>query len=304
MDHGQVALVVRVAQVRIEIRQLIFGQHAFVDHDFRRQAADEEILGLAQFVAAAQPVAGLLADQIKLALERVAGQPVGRADEQLFDDRLRQPGRLAEIGFFRAHRDFAPADQRLAFGCTNLRNRPLAGLALRVVGRQEHVPGRIATRFRQFGVESLDRRLRQKLVGQRGQDAAAVAGIRLRAAGAAMLHPAQQMVRIPDDLVAALPLDMRNEADAAAVVLVFRAIKSFGARSQGGLRVRFSAFWSHGFPWRGPAFPRSIIFRCCVVQVAGESAGARACQEHSLPWRRGLFGAGAVLGRVWTIRNG
>jgi hypothetical protein len=39
-----------------------------------------------------------------------------------------------------------------------------------------------------------------------------------------MIHPAQQVIRVPHDLMAARALDVRDEADAAAVVLLVGAV--------------------------------------------------------------------------------
>src|SRR5690606_2179669 len=66
------------------------------------------------------------------------------------------------------------------------------------------------------------------------------------------VHPAQEVVRVADDLMATSALHVRDEADAAAVVLHLGAIEPVG-RGPCGRRARgnHSAFvvftWSHGF---------------------------------------------------------
>ena len=41
-----------------------------------------------------------------------------------------------------------------------------------------------------------------------------------------MVHAAKQVIRVADDLMTALPFDVRDEADAAAVVLGFGPVKA------------------------------------------------------------------------------
>ena len=65
---------------------------------------------------------------------------------------------------------------------------------------------------------------------QRRENPRAVAGVLLRAARAAMIHAAQEVIRVEQDLVAPLALDVRDEADAAAVVLELRPIEAVSRR--------------------------------------------------------------------------
>ena len=76
---------------------------------------------------------------------------------------------------------------------------------------------------------------RQKLERQRRDHARAVARVGLGAARAAVVHPAQQVVRVLDDLVAALTFDVRDEAHAAAVVLELRPIQPLSRREAGAV---------------------------------------------------------------------
>ena len=71
-------------------------------------------------------------------------------------------------------------------------------------------------------------------MGQGRQDAGAVARVGLAAARAAVIHAATDQIRIRDDLVAALTLDVRNETDATGVFLVVRAIEA---------TARIEIFW-------------------------------------------------------------
>src|SRR5690606_1820557 len=121
-----------------------------------------------------------------------------------------------------------------------------------LVGRQEDDAGAEAPGLGQLGAERGAGGLREELVRQRREDAGAVAGVRLGAARAAMIHSAKEMVRIADDWMTANALDVRDETDAAAVVLHLRAIQPVGSRPP-NRRARASHSsvvlfrWSHGF---------------------------------------------------------
>ena len=60
---------------------------------------------------------------------------------------------------------------------------------------------------------------RRNVVGHLDEDAGAVTGQRIAAAGAAMREVAQDGEALLDDVVRALALDVRDEADAAGVAL-------------------------------------------------------------------------------------
>ena len=112
---------------------------------------------------------------------------------------------------------------------------------------------------------------RQKLVGQRRDHAGAVAGVRLGAARAAMIHAAQEVIGVLDDLVAALAFDVRDEAHAAAVVLELGPIQPLRRREAGAV------WFTHAcrpHAARAPTTQRSararlgVPARCSFVLVA------------------------------------
>ncbi len=220
VHHREVRLVIGIPQVWIERKNLIGCEHPLVNDDLGRQAANEEGFRLAQRLVVPQKVARALANQIQLALERVARQTVGGGDEKLLDVRTRRAGRRSDIRLVGIGRHHAPADQRLALLGTDLLDHGLALRALGGVGRQKDDAGGEPAGLRQLGAAVDARDFRQKLVGKRRQDAGAVTGVRLAAARATVLHAATDHVRIRHDLVTALALDMRNEADAARIALV------------------------------------------------------------------------------------
>ena len=63
------------------------------------------------------------------------------------------------------------------------------------------------------------------------QDAGAVAGVLLAAAGAAVLEVQQDLEPVLDDARGLAPLEIDHEADAAGVVLVSGVVKSLRGRS-------------------------------------------------------------------------
>ncbi len=65
----------------------------------------------------------------------------------------------------------------------------------------------------------------QKLVRQGGEDAGAVARVRLAAAGAAVVHVAEHFLGVDQNLMAPLALDVRNKAHAARIVLERRVVQ-------------------------------------------------------------------------------
>ena len=135
MHHGEVRRVVGIAQIGIEVQQLSGREHALVDEHLARQAAHIEILRLAQRGVAAQAVARTLAQQIQLALERVAVEAVACRDEQLFDMRCGCACAVANVGRIRVRRHYAPANDFLLLFGADLGHDGLATLALGGVGR-------------------------------------------------------------------------------------------------------------------------------------------------------------------------
>ena len=114
VDHRQVAGVVGSSQVGIVLEELLGREHALVDDHLGRQRADVEHLRLRERRVAAEPVAGLLADQIELPLEGVAREALAGGDHQLLDVRLAGFGGRADVGLVGFGRHLAPADQPLA----------------------------------------------------------------------------------------------------------------------------------------------------------------------------------------------
>ena len=104
------------------------------------------------------------------------------------------------------------------------------------VARQEHQAGAVLAGRRQ----RRRRDLAQERVRHLDQDAGAVAGVDLAAAGAAMREVLQHLQRLADDGVRLAALDVDDEADAAGVVLVpgvVEALRFRGTALGAGRRV-------------------------------------------------------------------
>ena len=98
-------------QVRVELLQLLRGQHPFVNDGFVRKAGDIEAFASRQH-RPADCVLGKLADDVQLALERhVVGHLLAAADKHLPHAGLARPGGGAERGIVRRHG--APAQHGL-----------------------------------------------------------------------------------------------------------------------------------------------------------------------------------------------
>ena len=217
-----------VGQVVEEGAELLGRQHALVHDHLRRQRADVEHLALAQVGGAAQPVGGVLADQVKLALEGLAvlRRRAVRGDEQLLHVRHGRPRRLANDGVIRAHRQRPPAKADLARILDHPTHQRLAAFALRRIRRQENDAGPVAAQGRQFGSQVLACGPLHEAMRHAEQNAGPVAGVLLVAQPAPMLHAAVHRQRGFDDLPAWPALDVANEADAATVLLKRRIVQA------------------------------------------------------------------------------
>ena len=229
------------------------------------------MLRLRQARVAAQPVARALAYEVELALERLSFDALAGRNEQLLDVRSRGTGAVPQVGCVGVGRDDAPAYELLAFLRADRSHGRFAALALRRIRRQEHDARGELARSRECLAERFLGDSRQELVRKSRNHARAVAGVRLGAAGAAVIHAAQKVVGVLDDPVAAFALDVRDEADTATVVLELGAIQPLGRREAGAM------WFTHAcrpHAARAPTTQRSVRarlgapLRCRFVLVA------------------------------------
>src|SRR5438128_5516762 len=171
-------------------------------------------------------MSGALADDVELALECVGHRhATAAADEHLADHRLELDRGLREIGVVDRH--VAPAEQLLAFVLDGALDLVFAGDARGRVARQEHHADAVLARGRQLHA-LLRHFLAIEAVGDLDQEARAVGEFRVPAYRAAMGEVAQHRQSLLDDGVRLPALDVRDEADAARVVLVFRTVQALG----------------------------------------------------------------------------
>ena len=198
----------RVAQVREVARQLGRGEHPLVDDRAAGEARQRHLeAGLALDQAA---------DHVQLALERrLVGHVLPGLDDQLADDRRRQPGDLTDEAVVDG--DVAPPDGALALGGDRLLDQLLERGAPLGVARQVADADAVAAERRQLDARH---RAAHERVGDLQQDARPVAGVGVGSLGAAVLHVCQRLERLVDDGVRALAPQLRDERDAAGVMLV------------------------------------------------------------------------------------
>ena len=176
-----------------------------------------------------------VAHEVKPTLEGFDVQAVGPRDEQLADHGHRRPGRGAHVGAVGIDRQLTPADQRHVFFFQFALEGLDAEVALRVVGGQKQVAHGVGLGRRQAeaGIQGGD--LLKQRVGNRREDAGAVAGVLLAAAGAAVVHAVQHLQRVGHHRVRGHAFELGDEADAAVVFLVRRVVETvrFGEVTQG-----------------------------------------------------------------------
>ena len=220
MHHREVRLVIRVGEIGKVGEQLVGGEHPLVNHHLGGQATDVKQQRLLEGCVEAQLMAGAFADDVELALKVITLYTVGRADEQLHDVRLGSTRAGAHVGLVRLHRHLAPAETGLPLLCDDGLHGDDAFRALGLDPRKKNQPRAEAPLGRQLHAHLLAGDLLEEPPRQTGEDAAAVAGIRLTATGTAVIHVLEHLDRIEHILVAWLAFHVGDKTNAAAVLLV------------------------------------------------------------------------------------
>ncbi len=213
-----------IAQVGVHGLDLRGRQHALVDERLRRQAHDVE--RLARRGRDLHPHHGSLhafADDVERPFEPRRVVSGRRGDEDLLEGRRDGGGRPPDA--VEPGRHHTPAQHRAPFlGGDGVDEAAQGGRGGGVVG-QEDQPGAVVTGRRQVEGE----RRAEERVWHLQEDAGAVAGARVGAAGAAVLQVDQEIQRLPHDIVRLAAFEMGDEADAAGVVLVTGPVESLVA---------------------------------------------------------------------------
>jgi hypothetical protein len=172
-------------------------------------------------------VGGELADQVELALQGVLDHDIRAAtDEQLPDHRLTGSHQRRDLHLL-VQRHVAPAQDHLALGPHRALELLLAGPPRGILLRQEHHADAVLSRRRQLHAPC-GHFVPKQLVGNLQQDTGPVAEELVRAGRPAVIEVQQDAQAVLDDLVALDTLDVRNEPDAAGIVLVFRVVEPLG----------------------------------------------------------------------------
>ena len=239
VDERQRRLEHRIAQVGEHRRDLAGRQHALVGEDPRRQADDEEQRSLGEPQRVGLRLDALARDvELSLEIERIArrgpGAKCGRhADEDLLEDRLRRASPCAQpassVGTCRQPSTCRPSSSHDA------REERLHLIPFGLVLRQENQTGAVLAL--PWQLESKPLRAKER-VRHLQQDAGAVTGVGLAAAGAAMLEIDQQLQPLLDDGVRAASFEVDDEADAARIALEAGVVKTLRLGQLGVLMHR------------------------------------------------------------------
>jgi len=240
----------RVAQVLVVAADLVGQQEPLVDDRARRHRRHEVLLAVLQ-PQRLDLVAGGLADDVQLALERIGDHHVGAAaDEDLPDHRLALAHQRRHR-HFAVHRHVAPPQNHLPLGAHGALEFLLAGQPRGMLARQEDHADSVFALGRQH--HALAGELFPEIrIRDLNQDAGAIAAQRVRTDRPPVIEVMQDQQRLLDQRMARLALDVRHETHPAGVVLGRRAIKPalFGVfeRQQGhrgGSRTNDPSLRSH-----------------------------------------------------------
>src|SRR4029077_17053290 len=152
------------------------------------------------------------------------------ADEHLHVLRLSWLDGFAERGIVRRH--VATAEKWQPFLVNNLRVNVADNLPPVCIVRHEQIADRILASLREFETE-LRRFPGKEFVRDLHKDPGSVTHARIGADRAAMLEVAENAQPVFDDLVRLAALDVRDEADAAGILVERRIVETLRKRSAG-----------------------------------------------------------------------
>ena len=132
------------------------------------------------------------------------------------------------------HRRIAPAHHLEALFADDLFHHAFALQPLQLAHRQKHHAHRVAARRRQLHPQ-LGALPGKELVRNLNQHAGAVAGLRIAAAGSAMLQVLQHLDALLHDCVALCALDVGDKPETAGVMLVRRVVQTLRVRQSVGV---------------------------------------------------------------------
>ena len=228
MDERQGRDHARILQIFVVLADLIGQQQALVDDRAAAHAGHVVLAAVRELELLDRRRRGL-ADHVELALEGIRHDHVRTAaDEDLLQHRLLQPHRRRHR-HFGVHRHIAPADQQLPFGPDRALQFLFAGKPRGMFLRQEDLADAVFAERRQL--DALPGHLGAvEVVRNLDQDAGAVAHQLVGADRAAMVEVLEDLQTLQDDAVRLVALDVGDEADAAGIVFLTRAVETVGSR--------------------------------------------------------------------------
>jgi hypothetical protein len=147
--------------------------------------------------------------------------PVNGANEHLLERGRHQRGAPSDRIEICRHRP--PPEHPVSFFADYPFDDGAAGGACAALHGQEDEAAAVLARDRQLERQHGS----QEPIGHLYEDAGPIAGVGIRPAGAAMFEIDEQLDRAPHDRVRSLAFDVRNETNAAGVVLVAGTIEPF-----------------------------------------------------------------------------
>ena len=216
VDERERADEARVRQILVIAAELADEHHALVD-DRARRHRHRIIFGHGGFVQAVDRVRDRLARDEQAPLELVLVHRRAATDEHLPVRGLDLAHGFAEIGGIDGN--LAPAEQRQRFGLERLGRDRLGALARRLVGGHEELADAVLAGLGQVEAE-LGAFLREERVRDLRENAAAVAELGIGADRAAVIEVHENAQAHLHDLMRLAILHVRDEADAAGVMLL------------------------------------------------------------------------------------
>ena len=227
----------RGLEVEVVLPDLVREEETLIDHGPGAHRGDEVLVPVLQ-VQSLDAVGGFLADDVEFPLQGVLHHHVrAAADEDLTDHRGSRPHGVTHLHMV-IDRDIAPAENDLALRLHDTLNLRLARRAARGLLREEDHADTVVTGGRER--HALLRELLSVIaIGDLNQDTGTVAAEGVRPDRAAVIQVMQDEERVLNHLMRDAALDIRDETNAAGVVLCLRCVQSV----LGGIFPRF--FQSH-----------------------------------------------------------
>ena len=246
-----------IGQFGVEVGDLGGEEQPFIDDGARGERRHVEEV-FAWDIALGDFGFGAFAHEVEFALELGFVHSFAAGDEDLLDVGLRVAGHTADGGAVDGR--IAPAEDGEAFFAHDAFDDAFGAEArLRFHGQEGHADAVLAG-GRQ-GEAEFGALAGEELVGDLDEDSGAVAGFGIATAGSSVGQVDEDLDALDDDVVISNPLDVRNEANSAGIVLIARVVEALRLGETSGYRMV-----AHGYS--GTASEG-------VIRLSGSGAGRR-----------------------------